>query len=183
MKSHYRQFREIYYCASFLTFSISFLVFFWDLPSFLLRFSLAELVGILSYQLSFSLLESLIVAMVILLIVYLLPIREVKEHRSAAGVIFLVFFAIGALLFKARREILGWLSVSPLLSGPAAGQVFVLLLMVTTIGLPLISIYFLRNEKFTAQIRSFTEHLFTLSNSYTLLGIVGIIIILYRNLS
>ena len=181
MKKTLHDYLEIHYCATFFVYSAAFLAFFWELQSLLLRFSLTDILGFFSYQLAFALFESIILSAVVMLLVYLIPIRQVKDHRSVAGGLFIIFFAISGLIFKERREILGLLySLSH--SQAVAQQTFTFLWLFPLFGLPVVSLIILRSEIFVHRFKWFLENLTVLAGTYTAIGIIGIVIVILRNL-
>jgi hypothetical protein len=182
MKKPLRDYLEIHYCATFFVYSAAFLAFFWELQSLLLRFSLTDILGFFSYQLSFALFESMILSAAVMLLVCLIPLRQVKAHRSVVGGLFIISFAISGLIFKVRREILGLLYSYLSLSQADAQQTFAFLWLFPLLGLPVVSVMIIRSERFVHRFKWFLENLVVLASAYTVIGIIGIMIIVFRNL-
>lgn len=173
---------EIYYCTAFFVYSASFLAFFWELRSLFLRFSLSDILGFFSYQLAFALIESLVVAAAIFLLVLLLPIQQAKRNPSVVGGVFVFSFALSSFVFKQKSGLIDWLVSFLHLSPSSAIQVTMFLWLFAAFGLPVLFVLIARNEKFTGQIKRFIQNLSVLALLYTLLGLIGLFIVLYRNI-
>jgi hypothetical protein len=180
---HFRAFLEIYFCAVFLVYSTSLLTFFWELRSLLLRFPLGDIVGFLAYQLAFALAESLILAIVVTILVLLMPIRQVREHPAVVGGLFVFSFAVSSLIFKAGPQLVRWMSTALPVTESAAAQTALFLCVFAAIGLPAIAILMTRSQKITALLKTRIEDLSVLAGLYTVLGILGVLIVMYRNLA
>lgn len=182
MKKALHDYLEIYYCAAFFVYNAAFLAFFWELKSLLLRFSWAEIIGFFSYQLSFALFESLLLSTAVTLLVWLIPFRQVKEQRSVLGGLFIISFAISGLIFKERRDLLSWLFSYASLSQADADQAFTFLWLFPLMGLPVAALILIRSEKLAHALNWFLENLVVLASGYTVLGMIGILIVVFRNL-
>ena len=178
----FQPFIAIYYCATFVVYSASFLTFFWELQSLLLRFTLSDIIGFLSYQLAFALIESVLVSVVIFLLICVLPMRQIKENRSVAGVFFVFSFAISSLIFKAGTKLVQWLSATLPITGYYAIQFTLFLWLFAAFGLPILSILMIRAHNTFARIKALIDNLSVIASMYTALGVIGILMVIYRNL-
>jgi hypothetical protein len=178
----YRNFIGIYYCTAILVYSTSLLVFFWEIKSLFLRFTLSDTVGFLSYQLAFALLESILIAAMIFIAVSILPIKTIRKYPSAAGVLLAVAFAISSLIYKLRTPVMGWLVTLRISNESTASHTAFLLWVLALCLLPVIAILLAKNEKIALRIQSWIDTLSVLAILYTVLGVLGMIVVLYRNL-
>ena len=173
----------IYNCTAFLVYSRSLLVFFWELPSLLLRFSSLDIIGFLSYELAFSLIESVIVTFFVIVFLSLIPSRRIRENMSVVGGLIVWSFAASAYIFKGRIELIQWLRDALPSIGPSAGQFILFLWLFITCSLPSLAILIVRHEKNTLRIKAIIENLSVLAGLYTALSVLGILVIILRNLS
>jgi hypothetical protein len=178
----YRNFTEIYSCTVILVYSTSLLIFFWELRSLFLRFPFADIIGFLSYQFAFALLESVIIAAIILLLVSLIPLYTVRKYPSAAGFLLALSLAISGLIYKLRTPIIDWFVLKRISDESAASYWAFLIWFSFLCILPVVSILLAKNEKIAFRIQHSLDHLSVLAIVYTFLGILGLIIVIYRNL-
>jgi len=179
----FKNFKGVFYWAALFTYSQSLIVFFWDLKSFLLRLSLGEILGFLSYQLTFSLTESFIVSLCVIIVTYIIPIKHVRNNIQATGSLFVISLAINGLIFRNAWQLTDLLTSLFSMSDARAWQIIQFCWLYTMIGLPIISIILIKYKKVNASLITFTENLSVLGSLYFLLGILGVLNVIYRNLT
>ena len=175
-------FIELYHCTAFLVYSRMLLVFFWELRSLFLRFSLPDILGFFSYQLLFSLVESVSVTVLVVVLLSLMPFRPVREHLPVVGALAVSSYVIGSLIFKERSGLILWLHTSLSVALSSASQIIAFFSIFAFCGLPIVAILILRNEKQVVAIKTFLENLSVLAGLYTILGVIGLLVVIYRNL-
>ena len=173
----------VFYWTAFFTYSHSLIVFFWDLKSLLLRFSLGEIFGYLSYNLIFSLAESCIVALVIIIITFIIPFKHVKDNIQVTGSLLVISLAIISVIFREAWDIANWVEVSFSINQNTAWQIVQFFGLYAIIGLPIISILLPKYTKINTAIITFTENLSVLGTFYFTLSIIGMLNVIYRNLA
>ena len=134
-------------------------------------------------SLAFALAESLIVSISVAVLVLLIPIRQVREHPVVVGGLFVFSFAVSSLIFKAGQQLVRWMSADLSIPESAAIQITIFLCVFAAIGLPAIAILLTRSQKVTALLKTRIEDLSVLATLYTILGILGVLIVVYRNLA
>ena len=178
----FKNFKGIFYWSAFFTFSHSLIIFFWDLKSLLLRFSISEILGYLSYHFAFSLAESLIIALVVVAVTYIIPIKHVRSNIQATGALLVISLVINGLIFKEHWQLTSWLENLLSMNQNSAEQIVQFLWLYSITGLPITSIILTKYQKVDSLLISFTENLSILGGTYFVLGIVGILNVIYRNL-
>lgn len=182
-KNTYRQeIAGIFSCVVFCVYSWLLLIFFWDLPSFLLKFTFGDIIGFLSYQLTYALFESAVTTLLITALVFLVPIKQVRSRISAAGALFTLSFAVSAVVFQKIIPIIAWFTSAFSIGIYAASRIAFALWFFTILGLPIFSVVAVKNKKASTAIAKFLENLYVLASLYVLLSIMGAFIVIYRNL-
>lgn len=176
--SFFREALGVFFFAVFCVYSWALLVFFWDLPAFLFYLSAWDILGYLSYQFAFALGESAVISLLAAGLARVLPRRgEVAVTGS-----WLVFsFAVSAIVFKELSVIAQGLMKAFSLSGFAAAQAALGIWAFTALALPAISYKLSGGGRFARWTRNFLENLQVLSGLYAALGLIGIAIVIYRN--
>lgn len=170
---------RIFAYAAVFTYSWSMLVFFWDLPSYLLRFAAGDIIGILAYHLVLALIESAIVAALATGFALLSP---AKADFSIAGALFITALAGAALILKKLDVIIAWLAVSFSIGIGAAMQAAVILPMLVLLGGIGAAFILPRKRKAKAVLKNFVENLLVLGSLYALSGFLAVFILIYRNM-
>ncbi len=140
-----------------------------ELPSLVLRMTLWEMVGALSYTLTFAFVESLLMAVVILALSVLLPARWLRDRLARRG----PFLSLSLML-------LGWALGGSIASGSYVGLVPGVILLVS-IGMALVGL-----EQRSSGVRRTIDRLISglqlLGGVYLALDGVGLGIVVIRNL-
>lgn len=177
-----REILAIFYYVVVCVYSWLLLIFSWDIPSFLLKFTAIDIIGFLSYQLAYALFESVVTTLLVTSLVFLIPIKQVRSRIAAAGALFTLSFAISAIVFKQIVPIIIWLISAFSIGVSAASQAAFALWLFTILGLPIVSVFVVKNKKISTMVASFSENLSVLAGLYVILSIAGIFIVIYRNL-
>jgi len=157
--------------AVFACFSWTILSFINKLSSFILYFNLGEILAIFAYMMAFALLESLAFSGLVVLISGLFPPNWLKEGFAFKGFIIAVVAAIAAILFqRALRD-----------DFPSA------LMLLTSLVVPLlvivILIFLIRSmPRVQSLLLNIAERLSILLFLYIPIGILSILVVVYRNL-
>lgn len=163
--------------------SCIFPVFFWafydffnQFPSYILGYNITEIVGIAAYNFSFALLESLLFFIIILLILYLvaivLPNKLLGDHLAVIGSGLAIWVAgVAMFIQKNYITVIGWNSQTENIYLGLAG-----------LGFLIYCTFVIHYPKFKSVIRSIYKRLVVLSAIYAVFGIVGLIVIILRNI-
>jgi hypothetical protein len=144
-----------------------------EIPAAILRFSIEELVGVIAYTLAFALLESLLVSAALVLLAAILPRKLFLQHFVPIATVLIFISAVWFILLHqydqtisqwGGRQFLPWLLL-------VAGSVLIPYLLVQ------------KSEKIRKIIVVFIARLSVLSYLYYFLSIVGIFIVMVRNIS
>jgi hypothetical protein len=173
MLKRYPYVLDIFYCTAFFVYNRALL---------LLKFTMFDIIGFLSYELAFALIESIVVAFLVVILLKLMPIRQIRDHLSIVGGLILFSVAISMLIFKERGQLIKWISISIPMIAPSAGQIILFLWLFATLGLPIVSVIMIRNVRTSARIKSLIESLSILAGVYITFSVIGILIVIYRNL-
>jgi len=141
------------------------------LPSWALRLGLFELLGVTSYPLVFALLESILVWLLIILLSLVLPRKVLGKDFVTQAAIFIFFLAILSGLMHFSVELIFNFRLYTL----------VLLLIIFSIAL-ILSYLAGRSMKYSSSIRNLLSRVNVLSGIYIFMDLVGLSIILFRNL-
>ena len=167
----------------FCTYSWSMLIFFWDVPSFLLRYNTGEIISYLAYQFMFALLESTIVTIFVTVIGFIFPAKFLRNKFRATGTALVFAFAINAIYFKHILDIVNWvtdiLSIDTLITIQIVTGIWAVCLVVLPIGLVMAS----KRERVEKIVNQFVDRLSILVSIYLFLSLLGILLIIVRNIS
>jgi len=173
----------VFSSAAFCVFSWSLVIFFWDLPSFLLRLSLGDILGYAAYQFLFALLESLTVTIFIAALGLILPAKYLRNNIQASGTALVFAFAINSIILKERLDLINWfinvLSMNTLTATQTVTNIWVISLIIMPLGLVMAT----KNKRVDRVINNFVENLFVLVSLYVILGLLGILLVIFRNVS
>lgn len=172
----------VFYYAAVCVYSWSLLIFFWDIPSFLLKFTVSDITGFLSYQLMYALFESMVVTLLVTILIFIIPNKQIKNRISSIGALFTLSFAISAIVFKQIIPIITWLIFTFSIRISTASQIALILWFFTILGLPILSVASVKNKKISTAVTNFSGNLSILAGLYVLLSIAGTFIVIYRNL-
>ncbi|NLE44267.1 MAG: hypothetical protein GX620_06065 [Chloroflexi bacterium] len=141
-----------------------------ETPALILRLSLWELLGVFAYTLAFALFESLLLPVALVILSMLLPASWFRTRFAAHGAAVVLVTAAWAVVAHYSPD-------ASILSGHALGIV----LCTLSVALPLA---FIHLKPAVARVaRSLAERATVLTWPYLLLDILGILIVLGRNLA
>jgi hypothetical protein len=158
-------------------------VFFWafydffnQFPSYILGYSVTEIVGIASYNLSFALLESFLFFVIILLILYLvaviLPNKLLGDHLAVIGSGLAIWVAgVAMFIQKNYLTVIGWSSKTESIY-----------LSLVVLGFLIYWAFVIHYPKFKSVLRSIYKRLVVLSAIYAVFGMAGFIVVILRNI-
>jgi len=153
-------------------------IFFYDVPSYLMHIPLPEIFGILAYVLSFSLLESLLVFLFLLGLAVALPKKWFLQHFTSQGVIFLFVLAIwfGVSNFLLWDKLLDASSGirgrdSEILSLAVLGVMWLITCLTAIIGL---SIALRLSSRFEKSLLDIAKRISTLSAIFLFIDVISI---------
>ncbi len=179
IKGRFPTWRQVF--PVFLT--ILFPVAFWsvlnfsrELPSYLMRMKIWEIVGVFSYTQVFALLESIILVLALILVAELLPSQLFLKHFTTQAALIGILGTFWIIPLHYKSQILAsfpffdnsWVSA-------AWFGIFVALIIV-------ISILFQHFSKLERAFQWFIDKLTTVSLLYLIVGISSLLVILVRNL-
>jgi len=142
-----------------------------EIPALLLRAGMGDIIGTAAYVLSFALFESIILTLVLVLLAAVLPASWFRARFVVQGSITILVTTGWAILAQYNLEsFLDWQFGNFLLFLP---------LYLISIALPTYLIH--ANQKAIKSIEAFISRLVPLSTVYTALGVISVIIVLWRN--
>lgn len=172
----------VFSSAAFCIYSWSMFIFFWQVPSLLLRFSPEEIVGYVAYQLLFALAESIIVTLLIASLSLILPAKFIRNNLRVTGTVLFFAFAINSIILKELIRHIVWLERTFQVQGITTTQIvagtWIVCLVLLIIGVILIA----KSENMKQAIDKFVENLSVLVSLYVILSVLGIILVIIRNL-
>ncbi|MBN1449440.1 MAG: hypothetical protein JW963_00345 [Anaerolineales bacterium] len=155
----------------FAVFSWSIRGFFFVLPSITMRYAFVEVFAIFSYMMAFAFLESSLILVGLLILSFFLPMSWLRDGFSYKG--FIIVF-IGSIAFIRYQAILGY-------ELPDKEFFFlwigILILTIVTLSLLFHFVYQLQ-----VSLVSFVERFTVFSFLYIPLGLLGLIVVIVRNL-
>ena len=156
---------SVFSACIFLVYIWSFIALFFELPALFMRSSLAEVLGVASYILAIALFESITLFAVLFLISLVLPEKWSRNQWAASGSISALVITFWAILIQ--------------IQGPFIKNWYVVPLLFFLVASNLLIIKF---PKLRAAIASITTRISILTNFYLLLSILGIFVVILRNL-
>lgn len=158
--------------VAFPIFAWAILQSFRELPSWLLRLSLWDVIGVASYIQAFALVETMLAYVALLALLVILPARIVDGRHVLFAAVTVATASGAAVGIHYADETLrqwGWLGISAVSAGILALA---------------LSIFILAGRSQTAEeaIIGLSERLALLSLLYVGIGVVGVLIIVVRNL-
>jgi hypothetical protein len=145
--------------------------FLFRLPSFLLYFDLLDLLAIFGYMMAFALLESLAVTALLILIGALLPGGWFRNGFAYKGFLAILVAGIAAIALQ-NYVGYGFPALAPLLEGALAA-------FLVWLGL---AVWLQKALRPRQAILRFVEGFTVFSYIYVPLGVIGILLVLIRNL-
>ena len=185
MKQKSQEFRRglwgVFSSAAFCTYSWSIVIFFWDIPSFLLRYSTTDILGYAAYQFMFALFESILVTIFVIFFSFILPAKFIRNTFQNSGTALVFAFALNAIFFKELFNIINWATVSLPLNALIATQLVIGLWICSLITLPIGFVIASKKVKVERGINKFVENLSILVSLYVFWSIIGTLIVIIRN--
>ncbi len=146
-----------------------------------------DALGVASYAMVFAFLESLLLFLILTLLGFLVPPRWTRETRIALLSVLYLILSIWAmfsqLYFLTEVQIPGWFISLMVQIGHPVRILYVLALILVTPTLALPAWFALHSEKFLKSVNSLVERLSLLSGLYLFFDVVGLIIVIVRNLA
>lgn len=146
-----------------------------------------DALGVASYAMVFAFLESLLLFLILTLFGFLVPTRWTRETRIALLSVLFLILSIWAMLsqlyFLAAVQTPGWFIFLMARTGHPVRILYALALILVTPTLALPAWFALRSEKFLKSVNSLIERLSLLSGLYLFFDVVGLIIVIIRNLA
>jgi len=173
----------VYISAAFCVYNWSLIIFFWYLPSFLLQWTATEILSYLGYQMVFAMIESLGMTACIALLALVLPARFLRNNLRTSGTALVAAFAVNCLLYFAPRGninafLAGILSMDKMLVGSYYLDIWEICLILLPIGFVMST----KSERIKQALNRFTDNASVLVALDTILSLLGVLIIIYRNI-
>jgi hypothetical protein len=154
--------------------------FFYKLPSFMLYFGLGANLAILCYMLAFALLESLLVTSLLVLVSVILPSRWLKAGFAYKAFLVILVATIAMILFEGYYR-------AAFLKDILAGQTypfppFILGMAGSILALAALLWLFHWKPRLQAYALDVAERMSLFTYIYVPLGIIGLVVVLARNL-
>jgi hypothetical protein len=175
-----RELREVFDVVLFSVFGWSIRGFLYKIPAFTLYFGLKTNLAILCYMLAFALLESLLVTAALMAIGTLLPSRFLKEGFAYKSFLIILVASVALILFQGYyhitffKDILAgdYSSIPPFVAGFVLSATF------------LISLFWVcrQQPRFQKYLLSLVEQFGVFAYFYVPLGLIGLIVVIIRNL-
>ncbi len=147
-----------------------------EVPSFVLRLNIGDLIGTSAYVLAFALLESLLFFLVLFIVMFLLALILPKklwgDHFTAIGSMLAILIGTVAMYIQLNYDRVLKLSLKRTLFDLGLVGLFFVIYYVLILSFP----------RFENAIRSIVRGLSVLSIVYAFLGCLSILIIIFRNI-
>jgi hypothetical protein len=175
-----RELLEVFNVVLFCVFGWSIRGFLFNLPSFTLYFGLKSNLAILCYMLAFALLETLLVTAFLVIVSALLPARLLREGFAYKGFLIVLVASLALILFQGYyssnffKDILAknYSSIPPFVVGSVVSLVVLFALLWI----------FHRWARFQKYLLSFVEQFGVFTYIYVPLGLIGLMVVIIRNL-
>ena len=172
--------REVFNVVLFSVFGWSIRGFLFKMPALTLYFGLKNNLAVLCYMLAFALVESLIVTSVLVLISMLLPARVLQQGFAYKGFLTILVASVALILFQGFSQVNffkdmlvnNYSSVPPLVVG----------LVVAVAALVLLFWIFQRWPRFQKYLLTLVEQFGVFTYIYVPLGLIGLMVVIIRNL-
>ena len=113
---------------------------------------------------------------------YLLPVRWTGKETAVIGSLFAISFAVSSIILTKSADIVKWMAETLRMDAFKAGEIVISSWAFAVLGLPALSIFMARNAKTKLAVKKFLENLVILRGIYATLGLLGLVIVIYRNL-
>jgi hypothetical protein len=166
----------VFSTAVFISFSWSIYHMFFQVPSWLFYLTLNDILWISAYVLGFALLESAFLLGFMILLSILYPKKHYKNKFVAQSSLILLILTIGALLYQQNIGMLKWWGWLELL-------IFILaFISCLTVLVLSFSFLFDRVARLKGLMEAIADRLTVFSLIYLPLGVLGLIVMIFRNL-
>jgi hypothetical protein len=179
LKHYFPSWQQIFPVFLTILFPVTFwsvLNFLRELPSYLMRMKIWEIVGVFAYTQVFALLESILLLVVLILIAEILPRHLFLEHFTTQAALVSLLVTLWIIPFHYKVQIL---AAFPSFENRWVGFFWLGLFVTLTIGICLL---FRRYTKFEQGFQVFVEKLTVVSMLYLIVDVVSLVIIIARNL-
>jgi hypothetical protein len=143
-----------------------------EVPAWILRLDVFDLLGMLAYTQAFALIESLLVTAALLLVGFVLPRQLLSDRMVSQGSLLILVGTVWTIAIHAFDSVIRQWGAVQFLPWLVAGLVSLVLPYFLTKHLP----------KLNGLMRSLVQRLSVLSFVYAVLGAAGLVVILLRNL-
>lgn len=182
LRSRFPKFRELSLVFLVAVFPIHFwlmISYLHELPAYLLRLSINEMVGILAYNQLFALIESLVITGGVLLLAVFLPWQWIREQFVVAASLIILISALWMIPVHYSEKLITLLAgniiliipISLLWSGLYFATIYVLIIMTR------------RKLGFLKGVLAFVDRISVLSAIYLFVDLISLFIIGFRLLS
>jgi hypothetical protein len=169
--------------TAFIVYSWAIVIILYDIPEMILRLSVIEIVGFVSYQFVFSLLETIVVTGIVVGLGFLLPIKTAREHFAVSTGLISVTSAFVATLYKVLPHSLYLINQAT--GNSALGRTLQILIVIVWITLMFLSLFISPLAASNKTIRKVFEMLFErlspLVTLYLLISAISIPVVFLRN--
>jgi len=171
-----KELMAVFSTAVFITFSWSIYRMFFQVPSWVFYLTLNDILWISAYVVGFALLESTLLLGFMVLLSILYPEKHFKSKFVAQSTLTLLVLTVGALLYQQNIGMLKWWGWLELL-------IFILA-SIASLTLLVLSLSFLfdRLARLKVLIESIADRLTVFSLIYIPLGVLGLVVMIFRNL-
>jgi hypothetical protein len=147
-----------------------------ELPSYLMRMRVWDILGVLAYTQVIALLDSLFLLAILLGATFLLPIPSIRKHFIVAGTAAAFIAILGVVPFHYKAELLQ--------SFPALQQSWVIWGWAAFLVLLLVGAVYalLRSPRIENRLRNFLDRLAVLSSAYLVFSLLALLVVIVRNL-
>jgi hypothetical protein len=180
IKRHFPTWQQVYPAFLTILFPVTFwsvLNFFRELPSYLLRMEIWEILGVFSYTQAFALIESIILLLVLVLVAELLPYRLFLKNFTTQAALITILATLWIIPLHYKDQIL---AAFPKLENSWAAAIWLTTLIALAIGLGFL---FHRRSGLEWAFQAFIDKLTAVSSIYLIVDMTSLIIILVRNLA
>lgn len=160
----------VFLVSVFIIHTWSIYSFFHEVPAYVLRLSIWEILGVLAYTQAFSLFESTLALVILLVLTFLLPRQLFTEKFVAQSIILVTLTGVWLILPTFQNQIFQSISTNSSL----LGYIFFLALLTLLVRLV---------PKFEDVLNGIAERLTILAALFIVFDILSILIIIYRNLA
>ena len=143
-----------------------------EVPAWILRLTIWDLVGVVAYSLVFALVESILVFLVVLLLGIITPTRLIQGKFVALSTVLVFLTSLWFIVLHYNNQIIEMRQVIPLA------------LWVISYMLVLLLAFYLiqRKQKVEELLNNFVKRVAVLSFAYFLMDVVSIVLVGIRNL-